>query len=151
MYTFIIFGLPLILTDLTWWQVLIGFLVMQFTAGSILSLVFQMAHVVEGPEQPLPDAQGKMNDSLIVHQLKTTSDFSRGNKLLSWYVGGLNFQVEHHLFPRICHVHYRALAPIVEHTAKEFNIPYFAYDNFFDALRSHFKVLKRLGREQVST
>ncbi len=151
MYTFIIFGLPLILTDLSWWQVLIGFLVMQFTAGSILSLVFQMAHVVEGPEQPLPDAQGHINDSLTVHQLKTTSDFSRGNKLLSWYVGGLNFQVEHHLFPRICHVHYRALAPIVERTAKEFNMPYYVYDNFFDALRSHFKVLKRLGRAQVST
>ncbi len=150
-YTLVIFGLPLIMTSLTWWQVLLGFLIMQLTSGTILSLVFQMAHVVEGPEQPLPDANGQMSDSLLAHQLKTTSDFSRKNKILSWYVGGLNFQIEHHLFPRICHVHYPALASIVENTTREFNMPYYVHDSFFNALRSHIKTLKRLGREKVNT
>lgn len=145
-YALAIIGLPLLLTGLTWWQVLLGFLIMQLTSGTILSLVFQMAHVVEGPEQPLPDAHGRIGDSLLLHQLKTTSDFSRGNKWLSWYVGGLNFQVEHHLFPRICHVHYPALAKIVEETTREFNKPYYVYDRFVDAFRSHLLTLKKLGR-----
>ncbi len=150
-YTLAIIGLPLFLTGLNWWQVLVGFLIMHLTAGTILSLVFQMAHVVEGPEQPLPDAQGRMSDSLIAHQLKTTSDFSRGNKILSWYVGGLNYQIEHHLFPRTCHVHYPALASIVEGTAREFDLPYYVHDRFSDAFRSHMKTLKRLGREKINT
>ncbi len=148
-YLVMILGLPLFLTNLLWWQVLVGFLILHLTTGIILSLVFQMAHVVEGPEQPLPDKQGKIHHSLLVHQLKTTSDFSRGNKLLSWYVGGLNFQVEHHLFPRICHVHYPALSKIVETTAREYNMPYFVYDRFIDAFRSHFRTLKNLGRIRI--
>jgi linoleoyl-CoA desaturase len=148
-YFAMIVGLPIIFTSLLWWQVLLGFVIMHFTAGIILSIVFQMAHVVEGPEQILPDENGKLPDSLLLHQLKTTSDFSRKNKLLSWYVGGLNFQVEHHLFPRICHVHYPAISKIVETTTKEFNIPYYVYDRFSEAFRSHIRTLKKLGRERV--
>ena len=148
-YTGVILVLPLIVSGLLWWQVLLGFMIMHLTAGTILSLVFQMAHVVEGPIQPLPDEQGRINDTLLVHQLKTTSDFSRNNKLLSWYVGGLNFQVEHHLFPRICHVHYPALSKIVEATTREFNMPYFVNDDFFAAFRSHFRTLRSLGRIQA--
>ena len=149
-YTIAIIGLPLLLTDLSWWQVLLGFLILHLTTGTILSLVFQMAHVVEGPEQPLPDRNGRINSSLLGHQLRTTSDFSKGNRLLSWYVGGLNYQIEHHLFPRICHVHYPALATIVEATTREFNMPYHVYDSLGAAFRSHYKTLKRLGRETTS-
>lgn len=144
-----IFGLPLLLTDLVWWQVILGFLIMHLTAGVIMSLIFQMAHVVEGPVQSLPDDQRSMNHSLIRHQLESTADFSRKNKLITWFVGGLNFQVEHHLFPRVCHVHYPAISKIVEETTREFNIPYYRYENFRDAFRSHFRVLKRLGVEKV--
>ncbi len=140
-------ALPILLTELLWWQVLVGFVIMNLTAGTILSLVFQMAHVVEGPGQLKLDEQGnvKVKDTLLVHQLKATSDFSRENKILSWYVGGLNFQIEHHLFPRICHVHYPALSKIVEKTTAEFKMPYYVYDGFWDAFRSHFRTLKRLG------
>ncbi len=145
-----IVGLPLIFTSLLWWQVLLGFVIMHFTTGIILSIVFQMAHVVEGPEQILPDENGKLPDSLLLHQLKTTSDFSRRNKLLSWYVGGLNFQIEHHLFPRICHVHYPAISKIVEATTKEFNMPYYVNDRFSDAFRAHVMTLKKLGKVQHS-
>ncbi len=137
--------LPIVLTSLTWWQVLLGFLLMHLTAGTILSLIFQMAHVVEGPGQISPNDQGMVDHSMIRHQLSTTADFSKNNKWLSWFVGGLNFQVEHHLFPRICHVHYPALAKIVETTTREFGMPYYVYSNFRKAFASHWRVLRELG------
>jgi linoleoyl-CoA desaturase len=105
-----------------------------------------MAHVVEGAEQPLPDADGKIDNDWAVHELITTSDFARDNHLLNWYVGGLNFQIEHHLFPHICHIHYRKIAPIVEKTAKEFGYTYNLKPTFYDAFRSHVQRLKELGR-----
>ncbi|MFW5758946.1 MAG: fatty acid desaturase family protein [Bacteroidota bacterium] len=148
-YFFALIGLPLMLTNMLWWQVLIGFLILHITTGIILAVVFQMAHVVEGPGQALPNTNGNIEESLIVHQLKSTADFSKNNKWLSWYVGGLNFQIEHHLFPRVCHVHYPAIAKIVEKTTAEFNVPYYVYDNFTDAFVSHYRTLKKLGRVKV--
>lgn len=147
LYFGIIIGLPIILTGLLWWQVLLGFLLMHLVAGTIMSIIFQMAHVVEGTVQAVPDGNGRIHDSLIVHQLKSTADFSKGNKLISWYVGGLNFQIEHHLYPKVCHVHYPAIAKIVEATTREFNIPYKVYETFGEAMRAHLHTLKRLGRE----
>jgi linoleoyl-CoA desaturase len=84
-----------------------------------------------------------------IHQLNTTVNFAPNNRLLSWYVGGLNYQVEHHLFPDICHVHYRNIAPIVKATAAEFNIPYYTKKTFFDALKAHANMLYQLGRLEV--
>jgi linoleoyl-CoA desaturase len=78
--------------------------------------------------------------------MNTTMNFSPKNKLITWYVGGLNYQVEHHLFPRISHVHYPEIAAIVEQTAKEFQVPYLQHPNFMVALRGHVEFLKRLGR-----
>jgi linoleoyl-CoA desaturase len=147
-YFGIFFSLPILLTSLLWWQVLLGFLLMHLTTGTILSLVFQMSHVVEKPQQVRPDKQGRISSSLIAHQLEATADFSRGNKLLSWYVGGLNYQVEHHLFPRICHIHYPALSRIVEATTREYNLPYYVYNTFGEAFASHFRTLKKLGHEK---
>ncbi len=144
-YLFVIFGLPIWLTDFTWYQILIGFFIMHWVASIILSFIFQMAHVVEGAEQPMPEEN--IDTEWHVHQFKTTSDFARNNKLLGWYIGGLNFQIEHHLFPNICHIHYSKLAPIVEKTAKEFGIPYNLKFSFLDALSSHITRLKELGRE----
>ncbi len=146
LYFGLILVLPWLITDLLWWQALLGFMIMHLVTGTILSLIFQMAHVVEGVEQARPDRNGRIGHSLIVHQLKATADFSRGNKWLSWYVGGLNYQVEHHLFPRVCHVHYPAISRIVEDTTREFDLPYHVYDSFPAALRSHAKTLKKLGR-----
>ncbi|MDF2449964.1 MAG: acyl-CoA desaturase [Bacteroidota bacterium] len=143
-YLAAIFGLPLWLTDYTWWQILIGFFVMHWTASIILSFVFQMAHVVEGAEQPVTDPL--IPTEWSVHQLHTTSDFARNNKFISWYVGGLNFQIEHHLFPNICHIHYSKLAPIVEQTAREYGIHYNLKPSFRSALLSHIYRLKELGK-----
>jgi linoleoyl-CoA desaturase len=136
---------PMLFSSFSWWQVIIGFLLMHLTAGIIMSVIFQMAHVVEGAEQPLPDENGIIHHDWLVHQLRTTADFAPNNVILNWYVGGLNFQVEHHLFSNICHIHYRKIAPIVRQTAEEFGLEYNVKPTFMKALKSHVNRLKELG------
>lgn len=143
-YFAVFIGIPIAI-GLPWLQVLTGFLIMHFISGMILTLVFQLAHTVEGTEHPLPDAQGIITEDWAAHQMRTTMNFSPGNKVLSWYVGGLNYQVEHHLFPRVAHVHYPAIAPIVKRTALEFGLPYLEHRTLKEALRSHFHLLRRIG------
>lgn len=144
-YTFV---LPLLLTSLLWWQVLIGIVIMHYLAGFILAIIFQPAHVIEGTEFPLPDNTKTLETNWAVHQLLTTTNFGNNSKWFSWYVGGLNFQIEHHLFPNICHVHYRKIASIVKSTASEFGLPYKTSPTFFSALAAHARLLKRLGVKQ---
>ena len=85
----------------------------------------------------------------MVHQMETTSNFAQSNRLLSWYVGGLNYQVEHHLFPKVCSVHYPALSRIVREVAEKHNVPYHHHETLLEAIRSHFRMLKRLGNPAV--
>lgn len=141
----IFIGLPLMFTDFAWWQILIGWFTMHWTGGFILSVIFQLAHVVEGVDQPVPSAEGLIENDWVVHELHTTANFARNNHLLNWYIGGLNFQIEHHLFPNICHIHYPKIAPIVEATAKEYGIPYILKPTLWDAIVSHVRKLKELG------
>ncbi len=148
-YVLYIFVIPALVLSVAWWQIFIGFLVMHYIAGFILAIIFQPAHVIDGTEYPLPDNEGKMDNSWAIHQLHTTTNFANNNVALSWYVGGLNFQVEHHLFPGVCHVHYRKISKIVETTAKEFGLPYKAEPTFFGALGAHLRQLKQLGERPV--
>jgi linoleoyl-CoA desaturase len=150
-YIAYVFVLPLVLLPVTWWQVLIGFLTMHYIAGFILAIIFQPAHVIEGTEYPVADDGGNLENNWAIHQLYTTTNFGHKNRLLSWYVGGLNYQVEHHLFPNVCHVHYRALAPIVEQTAKEFGLPYKSKETFLEAVIAHGKLMKELGAKPEFT
>jgi linoleoyl-CoA desaturase len=145
-YLFVFIGLPLLLTSYPWWLLLVVFLTMHLTAGILMSIVFQMAHIIEGAEQPLPNSQGTIENEWAVHELLTTANFARNNRFLSWMIGGLNFQIEHHLFPGICHIHYRKLSPIVEQTAKEFGLRYNYVPTFRAAFLSHIRMLKSLGR-----
>ena len=115
---------------------------MHWIAGFILSMVFQMAHIVEGAIQLDQDSN---QHEWAVHQLLTTANFAPKNKLLNWYVGGLNFQIEHHLFPHICHIHYANLSSIVAQTAADFGIPYNIKPTLGSAVHSHFMRLKELG------
>ena len=140
-------ALPMVVLPVTWWQVLIGFFTMHYIAGFILAIIFQPAHVIDGTEYPLPDERGNLENNWAIHQLHTTTNFGHKEKLFSWYVGGLNYQVEHHLFPNICHVHYRKLAAIVEQTAKEFNLPYKTKETFWEALVAHTRQLRILGQK----
>jgi linoleoyl-CoA desaturase len=137
---------PFVVLDLAWWQLLVGFLAAHLTAGAILGIIFQLAHVVEGPEHPAPDEEGVMEHAWLIHEMHTTANFAGENHLLSWYVGGLNYQIEHHLFPQVCSVHYPALSPIVREVAQEHGVPYHYNPTLRTAVRSHQRMLKQLGR-----
>ncbi len=138
--------LPLIFSEVAWWQTIIFFVIMHFIQGFILTIVFQPAHVMPVSEYPLPDEEGNLENTWAIHQMYTTSDFSPKSRIFSWYVGGLNYQIEHHLFPNICHMHYKNLSNIVKKTASEHGLPYNVQDNFIIALINHGRMLKKLGR-----
>jgi linoleoyl-CoA desaturase len=139
--------LPLLVLDVAWWKILIGFFVMHYTAGMILSLVFQLAHIVPNAEMMKPDENGNMKHTWAVHQLYTTANFAPNNKIVNYFTGGLNHQVEHHIFPHISHVHYKKIAEIVKKTTQEFNLPYNEYKSFRKAIIEHFKQLSYLGKD----
>lgn len=149
-YVGYIFVIPVLATSLAWWQILFGIFMMHYLTGFILAIIFQPAHVIEGTSYPSLDTNRGLENNWAVHQLLTTTNFGNGSRWFSWYVGGLNFQIEHHLFPNICHVHYRKIAGIVKETTKEFGLPYKSVKTFFGALRGHARLLKQLGREPIT-
>ena len=148
-YTYI-FVLPIIFLPFAWWQFMIGYMSIYLTGGMILGIVFQMAHVVEDLDYPMPTENGVIDNNWAIHQMHTTANFAMDNKIVNWFVGGLNFQVEHHLFPKVCHVHYPAISKIVQQTAKDFNVPYHYNKTFRDAIRSHYRTLKQLGMPETA-
>jgi linoleoyl-CoA desaturase len=139
-------AIPLWVLPIPWWQVLLGVLVMHLTAGTILGVVFQLAHVVEGVDYPAPDAGGAMEHAWVVHEMATTANFAPGARLLSWYVGGLNYQIEHHLFPKVCSLHYPAISRIVKRAAEQYGFTYHEQPTLASAIASHYRMLNRLGR-----
>lgn len=138
---------PLVVLDIAWWQFLIGFLAMHFAEGLVLGLVFQLAHVVEDTAFPEPDDKNNIEEVWAVHQMQTTANFARKNPVVTFFCGGLNMQVEHHLFPKICHIHYPKLAEIVKQTAEECGVPYIENNSFIGAMKSHYKILKKFAME----
>ncbi len=138
------FGIPLLLH--AWWIVLIFYAVTELTLGIVLSIVFQSAHCVEGATfVALPTDTKRIENAWAVHQAESTVDFAQKSRLLSWLLGGLNFQIEHHLFPRICHVNYPAISKVVQETCQEYGVKYQAHRTFAVALRSHFRWLREMG------
>ncbi len=147
-YVFIMLIMPVVFFDIPVLHIAVGFLTMQFLAGLVLTVVFQLAHTVEGTTHPLPNQENEIINDWAIHQMNTTVDFAPKNKFLSWYIGGLNFQVEHHLFTKICHIHYPEISKIVQQTAAEFDIPYLVNEKLSDALMAHVNALKRFGTEE---
>ena len=147
LYYFAFLILPYWILDLTVWQVIAGFVAMHLVEGLVLGLVFQLAHVVEGTVFPLPDETGLMSDTWAIHQLHTTANFAPRSTLAAFICGGLNRQIEHHLFPKVCHIHYPALSEIVRETAREFGLPYLENNSFGTALYSHYSMLRRQGQK----
>ncbi|HYG16468.1 MAG TPA: acyl-CoA desaturase [Bacteroidia bacterium] len=138
--------LPMLLLPVSPIMVILMFITMHLVTGTLLSAIFQPAHVV--PDSVFPDMnkEKKQPWNWTVHQFLTTSNYAPRGKVFSWLIGGLNYQVEHHLFPNICHIHYGNIAGIVQKTAQEFNVPYHSSRTFFSALRNHTRLLKQLGR-----
>jgi linoleoyl-CoA desaturase len=131
----------------SWQSVALFFFVASFAEGVLMSVVFQLAHVVEHAAFPEPEPGSmKIENSWAVHQVETTVDFARNSWLATWFTGGLNFQIEHHLFPQICHIHYPAISKIVEETSAEFGVSYHAHPTTSSAIRSHYNWLKKLGQ-----
>lgn len=146
LYYIVFLVIPLMVLPFAWYWVVLFFLTMHFVSGLILGTVFQTAHVVTTSEFPEPDESGKLENTFAVHQLYNTADFAPKNKVLSWFIGGLNYQIEHHLFPGISHVHYPKIAGMVKATAQKYNLPYYVNPGFFKAVREHARMLKQLGR-----
>jgi linoleoyl-CoA desaturase len=126
---------------------LTSFVIFTLVAGFVLSIVFQLAHTVEHTAFPVADIEtGRMEDEWAIHQLKTTANFATNNKLVSWLVGGLNFQIEHHLFPKISHIHYPAISKIIRKACQEYGLVYIEYPRVRYAVASHVAFLKQMGR-----
>ncbi|RZJ64212.1 MAG: acyl-CoA desaturase [Flavobacterium sp.] len=149
LYIFLFVVLPLLVLDVTWWQFAIGFLAMHLAQGFTMGLVFQLAHVVEGTDFPDAHPTGTMEDQWAEHQMRTTANFATHNRFAAFFLGGLNRQIEHHLFPNICHIHYGEISKIVKTTAAEFNLPYIESPTFMGALKSHYRMLKKLGWDEA--
>jgi linoleoyl-CoA desaturase len=127
-------------------HVFVTFVAVHLLFGFTLSLVFQLAHTLESLTFPTPEAHtGVLDTEWAIHEVRTTANFAPHNALLTWYVGGLNLQIEHHLFARICHVHYPALHPIVRATCQEFALPYVCYPTLGAAIAAHYRFLKAMG------
>lgn len=139
--------LPLLFSVASWWVILLGFFAMHYTAGMILSVVFQLAHITEDTINPHPNDDNEIENTWAIHQLLTTVNFAPKNCIVNWYTGGLNHQVEHHLFPNISHIHYGKIAEFVKQTAAECDLPYFEYQTMRSAVVAHFKHLKDLGQK----
>ncbi len=137
--------LPWAVSGYAWWQVAVGYLAMHAVTGATLAIVFQLAHVVEGVELEPRDAPPRRYP-WAEHQLRTTADFAPDSAAVAFYCGGLNRQIEHHLFARICHIHYPALAPIVREVAARHGIPYVQNPSLLAAFASHLRMMKRFGR-----
>lgn len=144
LYYAVMLVIPLIFTAVAWYWVLAGFILMHFISGASLGVIFQTAHVMPENEFPLPK-DNKIENNWTIHQLLTTSNYSPNNKVLSWLIGGLNYQVEHHLFPNISHVHYDKISELVKQTALKYGIPYRVQPSFAKAVSEHYKMLKALG------
>ncbi len=143
-YYAMMIALPIYMVGFLPW--LVGFLSLSMFAGLVLSVVFQLAHTVEETAFPEPSGDtNKIENEWAIHQIETTANFATRNKLISWLVGGLNFQIEHHLFPKISHIHYPQISKIIKKTCEEFNVKYIEYRHMRDAIVSHAMHLKRMG------
>ena len=129
-------------------RVVVGLLLFHLVMSLSLTLVFQLAHLTETAEFPVPTGTPiTIEDEWAAHQMRTTTNFAMTNPLVNWFTGGLNFQIEHHLFPHISHTHYPDISAIVRRTAREFGLPYNTHHGFVDAVRSHYRMVRELAAE----
>jgi len=146
-FLIIAFGVPMIFHP--WWIVLIYYGTAAMVVGITLSVVFQLSHIVEEAEFVAPTEANRIENAWAIHQVESTVDFARRSKLAAWLLGGLNYQIEHHLFPRICHVHYPAMSKIVEQTCRDFGVTYHEHRTFMAGVASHFRWLRTMGAPEA--
>ncbi len=125
---------------------IIGYLMFTLITGLVVSIVFQLAHTVEDTAFPTIPDNNRMELDWATHQVITTANFATKSRLVSWLVGGLNFQVEHHLFPNISHIHYPKIHPIVKSVCAKYGIEYHEHKTVMNAVISHLKYLRQMGK-----
>ena len=146
LYYTLFIAIPIIVLPYAWWAVFLGFLLMLFAEGVILGLIFQLAHYVDNVEIIEAPADATLEGTWHEYQMRTTSNFANSNPIVNFLAGGLNFQIEHHLFPQICHIHYKEIKPIVRSTAIEHGLPYIDNHSLGDAIRQHNLLLKKMSK-----
>jgi linoleoyl-CoA desaturase len=129
-----------------WWVVLGFYGITAFLVGLLLAVVFQLAHCLQEADFPhVPAGSSRVAEGWARQQVQTTVDFARGNRLLTWYLGGLNYQIEHHLFPKVCHLNYPRISRVVEEVCAQFGVRYVAHDSMRGAVASHWRWLRHMG------
>jgi linoleoyl-CoA desaturase len=131
-------------------QWLVGFLVLHVAMGFTLAIVFQLAHVVEHTHfEDANHGDLSVENNWAKHEVLTTANFAPNNAIVNWYVGGLNYQIEHHLFPKVSHIHYPAISKYVKQACAAHQIPYNEFPTMWSAVKSHFKVMKAFGQNRL--
>lgn len=139
--------LPLLYSPMGWKEIALGYFLMQCAGGFTVSIIFQLAHIVEDVAFPLPNQEGVIPECWGVHEMETTANFARKSPFVTHLFGGLNFQIEHHLMPKISHAHYSKISSIVQETAAKYKLPYHEQHSLFSAIASHYRTLKKFGWE----
>ena len=149
LYYTIFLVIPLIMVSLPWYWIILGFVAAHLVEGITLAIIFMLAHIIEDVEYPIPNKDGQMDMAWADLQMYTTANFAMKNRFVNYVTGGLNFQIVHHLFPKVCHVHYPKIAEIIKQTAIEYNLPFIEHKTFFGAIASHTRILKKFGRPEI--
>jgi linoleoyl-CoA desaturase len=121
-----------------------GFFVFHVVFGLLLALFTQLAHINDAVAFPALGRAPRADD-WAAHQVRTTANFATRNLVVNWFAGGLNFQIEHHLFPHLPHTRYLAISPMVREAALQFGLPYIEYPTLRQAVSSHIRLLHRLS------
>ncbi len=137
--------IPMFILPIAAWQTFLAFFVMHYISGLIFAYIFQPAHILEEVDFYKVDETGSVENNWAIHEMRTTANYANGSTIFAWFIGGLNHQVEHHLFPHVCHVHYKKISKIVKATAEEYDVPYHSHKTFYDAVKSHLTVMNQLG------
>lgn len=146
-FVLLAFGIPMLFHSV--WVVLFYYVVTAWLLGLVMVMVFVTPHLVAEADFPLPDSPNRLDRPWAVHQANVTVDFARSNRVLTWFLGGLNFHKEHHLFPRICHVNYPAMSKVVEQTCRDFGVPYKEHSSFAAGIAAHYRWLRHMGRQDT--
>lgn len=146
-YLFYIIVIPYLVLDIEFWKIMVGFLALHISTSMVLCPIFQVAHIMQETTHAIPDKKGNIKATWAENQVTSSCNFSLDNKLMTWFCGGLNYQIEHHLFPWICSIHYPDIQPIIKKTIEKYKLPYNTHPTLLKAYGSHLACLKKLGSE----
>ena len=120
-------------------------MILLFIRQSITSLVIENIFIVNHIQPSLHSHNSEIHWS--INQIKTSCNWSSNSRFFNWFTGGLNNQIEHHLFPTMNPYLYTRISPIVKNTCKKHHIPYNDFPTFWDAWISMIKFIHRLSNE----